>query len=50
MASTGRVGGRSDIAQKSRTGIAVVWVMQVGGGNRGMHDSCAHTNKKEYLV
>jgi len=33
------------IAQKSRNSIAVVWVMQMGGGHQGMIDSCTHTNK-----
>jgi len=45
MASTGRVGGRSYIAHMSRIRIAVVWVMQLGGGNQGMIDSCTHKNK-----
>jgi len=52
MASTGRVGGGgggggggSYIAQKSRNGIAVVCVMQMGGGDKGMIDSCTHKNK-----
>jgi len=35
MASTGRVGGRSYIAQRLRIRIAVVWVMQMGGSNKG---------------
>jgi len=44
MASTGRVGGRSFIVQKSSICIAVVWVMQMGGGNKGMIASCTHKN------
>jgi len=35
-----RVGGSSYIAQTSCNSIAVVWVMQMGGGNTGMMDSC----------
>jgi len=42
MAYKGRVGGRSYIAQQSRNSIAVVWVMQMGGGYKGMIDSCTH--------
>jgi len=34
MAYKGRVGERSSIAQKSCNSIAVVWVMQMGGGNK----------------
>ena len=34
MAYKVKVGGRSYIAQKSRNTIAVVWVMQMGGGQR----------------
>jgi len=45
MTSTGRVEGRSYIAQKSRIRIAVVWVMQMGGGNKAIVDSCTHTNE-----
>jgi len=45
MAYKGRVGGRIDMAQKSRNRIAVVWVMKMGGGGKGMIDSCTHTNK-----
>jgi len=45
MASPGRVRGGSCIAQKSRNSIAVVWVMQMGVGNKGMIDSCTHTNQ-----
>jgi len=41
----GRPGGWSYIAQKSRNSIAVVWVMQMGGGNKGMIESCTHNNK-----
>jgi len=33
MAYKGRVGERSEIAQKSRNSIAVVWVMRMSGGN-----------------
>jgi len=25
--------------------IAVVWVMQMGGGNKGIVDSCTHKNE-----
>ena len=39
------VGGRSYIAHKSRNSIAVVWVMQMGGGNEGMIDLCTRKNK-----
>jgi len=35
----------SYIGQKSRNSIAVVWAMQIGGGNKGVIDSCTHTNK-----
>ena len=45
MAYKGRVAGRSYIAQKSRNSIAVVWVMQMGGGNKGILDSGTHKNK-----
>ena len=45
MAHKGRVGGWSYIVLKSRNGIAVVWVMRIGGGYKGMIDSCTHTNK-----
>jgi len=45
MAYKGRVGERSYLAQKSRQNIAVVWVMQMGGGNKGMIDPCTHKNK-----
>jgi len=44
MTREGR-GGGSCIAQKSRDCIAVVWVMQIGGGNKGMIDSCTHEKK-----
>jgi len=40
MAVNPRVGGGSYIAQKSRHSIAVVWVMQMGGGNKGRIGSC----------
>jgi len=39
-----RVGERSYIAQKSRTSIALVLVMQMGGGNKGMIDAVRDTN------
>jgi len=45
MAYKRRVGERSSIAQKSRNSTAVVWVMQMGGGKKGMIDSCTHKNK-----
>jgi len=45
MASKERVGERSYIAQKSRNSIAVVWLMQMGGGNKGVIDSCTHKKK-----
>jgi len=51
MAYEGRVGGRSYRALMSRNSIAVVWVMRMGGGNKGMIDS--RTTQKqvtEYLV
>jgi len=41
----GSGGGMSYIAQKSHNSIAIVWVMQMGGGNKGMIDSCIHKNK-----
>ena len=33
------------MAQKSRNRIAVVWVMQMGGGDTARIDSCTHKNK-----
>jgi len=45
MAYEQGVGGRSYMAQTSRNSIAVVFVMQIGGGNKGMIDSCTHKNK-----
>jgi len=45
MAYKRRVGERSYIAQKSRDSTAVVWVMQMGGGNKGTIDSCTYRNK-----
>ena len=45
VAHTEKVGGRSYIAQKSRNSIAVVWVLQMGGGNTGVIDSRTHKNK-----
>jgi len=48
-----RVEERSYIAQRSHTSIAVVWVMQMGGGNKWMIDFFSHTHKlavKEHLV
>jgi len=35
----GGSGGRSCIAHKLRNGIEVVWVMQMGGGYKGIIDS-----------
>jgi len=35
-------GRKSCIAQKSRNRIAAVWVMQMGGGYKGMVDSIRH--------
>jgi len=37
------------MAQQSRNRIAVVWVMRTGGGNKGMIDSCIHTNRTNIL-
>ena len=37
--------GRVYIAQNSRNSIAVVGVMRMGGGYKGMLDSYTHTNK-----
>ena len=48
MAYTGRVDGGLYIAQKSRNNTAVVWVMQTGGGNKGMID-LAHTKTSEII-
>ena len=45
MAYKGRVGGRSYIAQKLRNRVAVVWVLQMGGGGKGMIESCTDKNK-----
>jgi len=45
IASTGRVRGRSYVAQKSRIRFAVVWVMKTGGVNKGIVDSCTHQNE-----
>jgi len=46
MESTGRVvDGVSYTAQMSLNCIAVEWVMHMGGGNKGMVDSCTHKNK-----
>jgi len=42
MAYKGRVGGGVYMAQKSRTSIAVVGVVRMGGGNKGMIASCTH--------
>jgi len=47
MAYKGRAGGRSYIAQKSRNSIAVVWIMRIGGGKKGMMDSCTHQKRGE---
>ena len=44
MAYKGRVGGRICMEQDFRNGIAVVWVMRMGGGDKGMIDSCTHKN------
>jgi len=38
------------MAQQSRNRIAVVWVMQMGGVNAGMIDSCTQKQVKDYLV
>ena len=38
------------MAQKSRNSIAVVWVMRMGGGSKGMIDSCTHTNMKIHIL
>jgi len=43
-------GGGSYIAQKTRNSIAVVWVLQMGGGNEGMIDSCTHKNKYRNIL
>ena len=44
-------GGGACVAQNSRNSIAVAWVMQLGGGDKGMIDSCTHQKRvKEYLV
>jgi len=40
MAYKGRVGGGIYMARQSRNRIAGVWVMRMGGGNKGMVDSC----------
>jgi len=52
MAYKARVGGGGIyMAHKSRNSIAVVWVMRMGGGNKGLIDSCTHKKLvKEYLV
>jgi len=50
MAYTGKVGGRSYIAQKSRNSIAVVWVLQMGWGNKGMIDAWTHKNKWKNIL
>jgi len=34
------------MTQKSHNHIAVVWVMRMGGGNKGMVDSCTPKNSK----
>jgi len=44
MACKGRVGERSYNAQRSRNSISVMRVMQMGGGNKGMIDSCTSQN------
>jgi len=36
---------RVRVNPSSCNSIAVVWVMQIGGGNKGMMDSCTHKNK-----
>jgi len=36
------------MAQHSRIRIAVVWVMRIGSGNKGMVDS-AHTQTNKYI-
>ena len=38
-------GGISYITQTSCNSIAIVWVMQMGGGNKGVIDSRTHKNK-----
>jgi len=40
----GRGGGRI-LRKTSRNSIAAVCVMQMGGGDKGMLDSCIHKNK-----
>jgi len=44
MACKGRAGEGSYSAQIPCNSIAVVWVMQLGGDNKGMIDSCTHKN------
>jgi len=46
----GGSGEGSYMAQKSRNSIAVVWVMRIGGGNKGMIDSCTHKNKWKHIL
>jgi len=38
------------MAQKSRNRIAVVWVMRMGGVNKGMIVSCTHKNKRNNVL
>jgi len=38
------------MAPTSRNRTAVVWVMRMGGGNKGMIDACTHKQVKESLV
>jgi len=38
------------MAQTSRNSIAVVFVMQIGGGNKGIIDSCTHKNKSKNIL
>jgi len=45
-----KVGGGVYIAQTKRNSIAVVWVIQMGGGGEGMIDSCTQKQVKYYLV
>jgi len=38
------------VAQKSRSRIAVVLDMRMGGGNTGMIDSCTHIDKEMHIL
>ena len=48
MYREGRWGGH--VWRKSRNCVAVVWVMTIGGGKKGMTDSCTHKNKSKHIL